>query len=140
MNRDVLIDRLIAHESLRLHPYTDTAGKITIGVGRNLTDVGITEAEAMHLLNNNISNAIIDLSRNCPWWSNLDESRQLVIVELCFAMGWPKLAGFTKMLAALQRNDFQKAAQELSSSQWARQVGQRAVTLATQLYPGTLIA
>ena len=39
-------EQLILHEGLRLKPYRDTVGKLTIGVGRNLDDVGITRAEA----------------------------------------------------------------------------------------------
>ena len=42
-----LREDLIADEGIRLKPYLCPAGKTTIGVGRNLDDVGITEAEAM---------------------------------------------------------------------------------------------
>src|SRR4051812_27390106 len=41
VNRDALVNQLIIDEGLKLSPYTDTVGKLTIGVGRNLTDVGI---------------------------------------------------------------------------------------------------
>ena len=45
---------LIADEGLRLKPYTDTVGKITIGIGRNLTDVGISKEEAYALCDTDI--------------------------------------------------------------------------------------
>lgn len=137
MNRAMLIDRLIRHEGLRRYPYTDTAGKVTIGIGRNLTERGITEAEAKYLASNDIGIAEVDLDRNLSWWRGMSETRQQVLIEMAFNMGWPKLAGFTRFLAALHRNDFQIAAQEMLSSAWADQVGRRAVTLADAMRTGT---
>ena len=52
MNRDALISQLIIDEGIKLKPYTDSVGKLTIGVGRNLNDVGISEDEARFLLGN----------------------------------------------------------------------------------------
>ena len=49
-----LKDMLIRHEGLKLKPYLCTAGKLTIGVGRNIQDRGITYQEAMMLLENDI--------------------------------------------------------------------------------------
>lgn len=46
---------LIRHDGLRLKPYRDTRNKLTIGVGRNLDDVGITREEALMLPNNEIA-------------------------------------------------------------------------------------
>ena len=46
---------LIYHEGLRLGVYRCPAGKLTIGVGRNLEDRGITEEEAYYLLRNDIA-------------------------------------------------------------------------------------
>ena len=39
--------QLIEHEGLEQKVYRCTAGKLTIGVGRNLEDKGITEEEAL---------------------------------------------------------------------------------------------
>ena len=137
MNIRILLDRLIVHEGLRLKLYTDTTGHTGIGIGRNLTDRGITEMEARYLCANDIGIAEVDLDRNAPWWRGLNETRQQVLIEMCFALGWPRLSGFVKMLAALHRNDFQVAAQEMLSSAWAGQVGRRAVTLAAAMRDGT---
>lgn len=41
----MLLSELSRDEGRRLKPYLDTVGKTTIGVGRNLTDVGISEDE-----------------------------------------------------------------------------------------------
>mgnify|MGYP001601436205 CR=1 FL=1 len=137
MNRARLIDRLIEHESLRLKPYTDTAGRLTIGIGRNLTDRGITELEARYLAGNDIGIAEVDLDRNVPWWRTLNESRQEVLTEMCYNLGWPKLSRFVLFLEAAEVGDFQTAAAEMLESLWAHQVGNRAVTLADAMRAGT---
>jgi GH24 family phage-related lysozyme (muramidase) len=54
------------NESLRLLPYTDTTGHITIGWGTNL-DAGITQGEADYLRDNRIT-AAIDIAQAQPWW------------------------------------------------------------------------
>lgn len=134
-DRDALRQQLIRHEGLRLKPYTDTVGKLTIGVGRNLTDKGITHAEARYLLDTDITEAINALV-TFPWFPDLDALRQRVFVDLCFNLGVTRLRTFTKMLAACERHDWPTAARELLDSTYATQVGQRARTLATMLRTG----
>jgi hypothetical protein len=58
VNLHRLQKQLIRHEALRLKPYRCSADKLTIGIGRNLDDVGITEEEAYFLLGNDISRVI----------------------------------------------------------------------------------
>ena len=43
--REHFIEKLIAHEGLKLQVYQDTLGIDTIGIGRNLEDRGITKEE-----------------------------------------------------------------------------------------------
>ena len=56
-----LANQLIKHEGLRLTPYRCPAGRLTIGIGRNLEDKGITEKEAVMLLKNDIQECIENL-------------------------------------------------------------------------------
>lgn len=134
-HRDALRRQLARHEGVRLKPYVDTVGKVTIGVGRNLTDVGISDAEARYLLDNDINTAINALVV-FPWFPNLDPVRQRAFVDLCFNMGLPRLRGFPKMLAAAARADWPVVAAELRASKYAHQVGARAVTIARMLETG----
>lgn len=113
---------LIEHEGLRLKPYVDTVGKTTIGVGRNLTDNGITEDEAMLLLEHDIAGARGSL-RHFGWFNDLDYVRQDVLAELVFNIGYPRFLTFKKMIAALEDGDYTLAAYELLDSKWALQVG-----------------
>ena len=50
-----LKEQLIRDEGTRLKPYTDTTGHLTIGFGRNLSQVGISLAEAEYLPAGNTS-------------------------------------------------------------------------------------
>lgn len=134
--RDAIRAQLIRHEGLRLFPYTDTVGKVTIGVGRNLADRGITDAEARHLLDNDINLCLRDLS-DFPWFVRLDAVRQRVFVDLAFNLGITRLRTFVKLLEAATRGDWETAAAELLDSAYAGQVGQRAITLAQMLETGT---
>ena len=124
-----LKQRLIVDERLRLSPYLCSAGKLTIGVGRNLDDVGITEEEAMYLLENDIGKSIAELRRNYPWFDGLDTVRQEVLINMHFNLGQTRLAGFRKFLAALARRDYATAAVEMMDSAWSKQVGDRAERL-----------
>lgn len=136
MNIGELRKSLIKHEAMKLKPYLCPAGKTTIGVGRNLDDVGITEAEAIYLLNNDIDRCVAEIERNIPGWKKHNEARQNVLIELVFNIGISRTLKFRKMLEALDRLDYVRAADEMKDSLWYRQVGKRAETLCQQMRTG----
>jgi lysozyme len=136
INWAALEAQLQRHEGVRLKPYTDTVGKLTIGVGRNLSDTGITMTEALFMLRNDIATAAAELEARLPWVVDLSPARQQVLVNMVFNLGWFTFSKFKKMLAALQNKDFEMAAKQMLSSLWARQVGNRAVELAEQMRRG----
>lgn len=131
-----LVERLIKHEGLRLRPYTCPAGKLTIGVGRNLEDRGISEEEAIMMLQNDIIACRKECYSNFIWYGEMDELRQEVILEMCFNLGITRLKGFKKMLKACELKNYSLASQEMLTSLWARQVGNRAKTLAKIMEKG----
>lgn len=124
--------QLAKHEGLRLKPYMDSVGKLTIGYGRNLEDNGISKHEALTLLRNDIATAQQELS-HYRWWRQLDQGRQDVITNMAFNMGLPRLLTFKRMIAAIEQGNYTKAADEMLDSKWAVQVGNRAVELAMQM-------
>jgi len=134
-DRRLLEADLIRDEGLRLKPYVDTVGRLTIGVGRNLTDVGVSESEARILLGNDIDAVAAQLGRALPWWAGLSEARQRALVNMGF-MGVPKLLEFRRMLAALQAGDWAEAARQALDSRWAQQVGSRAHRVAALIEEG----
>lgn len=93
---------LIRDEGLRLEPYRCPAGKLTIGVERNLDDRGITEAEAFMMLNNNVALVHAGLNRALPWWWELSEEQQLALANMAFNLGTLALLNFRRMLAAMK--------------------------------------
>lgn len=121
---------LVRDEGMKLHPYVDTVGKTTIGVGRNLDDVGLTEQEVLILLQNDITNTLDELAYRVPWIFEKPEPVQRAVANMLFNMGWPRLSQFKRMLAALEKDDFMTAANEALESRWASQVGDRARRIA----------
>jgi len=129
---------IIKHEGIRLKLYKDSVGKNTIGVGRNLDDVGITEDEAEVLLTNDIGRAIHELSNYLPWWNDLDSVRQMVMVDMCFNLGIFGLLTFRKTLESIKNGDYEKASRQMLQSKWAKQVGGRARELSEMMKAGEL--
>jgi len=131
-----LIDQLKRDEGMKLKPYKDSVGKLTIGIGRNLDDVGINELEAEWLLHNDIFRAEAALEKVLPWTADLDEIRRAALINMTFNMGIGGLLGFKNTLAAIQEGRYNDAADGMLESKWATQVGPRAHRLALQIKTG----
>lgn len=130
-----VVNQIKSDEGYRQLPYTDTTGNLTVGYGRNLASVGIDQLEAEYLLRNDVIRILGELS-SLIWFSGLNDARQQVIVNMAFNMGIAGLLGFKNMIAAIQKSDYANAAAEMLSSDWATQVGQRAVNLAVRMKNG----
>lgn len=128
-------EQLILHEGLRLKPYRCPAGKLTIGVGRNLEDKGLSEKEALFLLRNDIAEATERLEK-LGWFKALDPVRRKVIVDMAFNLGMSGLLSFKHMIQALNCYDYNTAADEMVDSLWYRQVGKRAERLVKMMRTG----
>lgn len=135
MNRYLLRSQLERHEGLRLKPYRDTVGKLTVGYGRNLEDVGISRDEADFMLDNDIDQVERQLD-TVDEYRDLDPVRQTVIANMAFNLGFAGLMGFKNMWSAIDRRDWDSAADEMLNSKWARQVGVRAVELSEIMRTG----
>ena len=130
-------EQLIRHEGLRLKPYRCTAGKLTVGVGRNLDDCGISQTEAYLLLKNDIQNCEKQLLDEIPEIYNaLDEVRKSVLLNMCFNLGIGGLLGFNNTLAFIAAGDWERAANGMLASKWAKQVGRRAIELSELMRKG----
>ena len=129
---DIALQALKIDEGLRLHPYLCTAGKQTIGYGRNLDDVGITEAEAEAMLRADMEVAIQDAKSfaTAAVWQCLSPNRQAVLINMAFNLGLSRLSQFKRLQTNLARHAYADAADEMLNSRWARQVPNRARRLA----------
>jgi lysozyme len=132
-----ILDQLKRDEGIRLHPYKDSVGKLTIGVGRNLDDVGISADEADYLLQNDLKTATSHLQSALPWALQLDDVRRAVLINMTFNMGIAGLLTFKNTLSLIQTGQYDKAADNMLESKWAEQVGPRAHRLALQMKTGT---
>ena len=156
-NRSHFLDKLIEHEGLVLTVYQDTLGIDTIGIGRNLKDRGISkeeldyldipnmeviyehgisEADARYLALNDITIVENELCRVHSCVEELDGVRQLILMDMAFNMGVPRLCKFKKMWNAIHEQNFEAASLEMMDSKWARQVGGRAKKLSDAMKIG----
>lgn len=136
MNLARVYARLSIDEDRRKRIYVDTVGKISGGVGRNLTDRGFRDDEIDLMLTNDVAEAVGECRRLFRGFDSLAEARQEVLVNMMFNMGYTRLAGFKKMIAAVQAGNWREAASQMLDSKWADQVGDRADRLADAMRKG----
>ena len=133
---DKLRAMLVRQEGWRNHPYEDTMGVLSIGVGRNLDDRGLSDSEVMFLLENDIALSQTELSRTFEWFGFLNEARQDALVSMHYNLGMTTLLKFKRTLKCLSDGDFLNASEEMLDSKWADQVGDRAVELSDMIRTG----
>jgi len=144
-----LIADLKRDEGLRLNAYPDPlsgGAPWTIGYGHTGPEVrkGLTwtqaEAEAALLADIEAHNA--QLAAALPWVARLDPARRRVLQNMAFnlgvgvAGGTKGLLGFKNTLGMIERGEYERAADGLLKSLWAKQVGQRAVRLSNTMRTG----
>ena len=136
-----LIETLIIDEGLRLTPYRCSEGKLTIGIGHNLDDNGITKEQAIAICMDDIANVQRELANHPelgPTYAKLDEARKLAVDNMAFNLGIPTLRKFEKMWNALAIEDWETAADEAKDSRWYRQVKARGDRIVSVIRTGTL--
>lgn len=133
MDMDRIRTTLIRHEGIELKPYRCTSDKLTIGVGRNLDDNGISHETAMQMLTEDIDASIEDLRRNLNWFDEAPVPVQEALINLVFNMGIARLMQFRKTLIHLRNAKWEEAAVELLDSRYATQVGRRANEVADMI-------
>lgn len=131
-----LIEQLKIHEGVKLKPYKCSAGKLTIGVGKNIEDNGITLEEAEYLLQNDIAEARSQLLNSFPWMGELNDARISAMINFTFNVGIGTVKKFENTLSYMQSGEWDKAADEMMDSRWARQVGNRAIEVTEQIRTG----
>lgn len=131
-----LKELLIKHEGIKLEPYRCTSNKLTIGVGHNLDDNGISKEVAMFILERDIDAVLRELHTAYPWITHLTPARQDALADMAFNLGLPRFSGFKKMIFALETGDYIAAYEEMLDSRWAKQVKSRARELGLMILTG----
>jgi lysozyme len=147
VNRTRAESFIAAHEGCEFIAYDDTEGKRTVGVGFNLDRAGadtrihalgldytdvyhgrctLTTAHCSALFTVDLDDAIADAKAIVSNFASQPEDIQMVIVDMIFNLGASGFSKFVNTVAALQRHDYCKAADEMQSSKWAQQVPNRA--------------
>jgi lysozyme len=132
-----LWDLIELHEGRRRFPYVDTVGKTSVGVGRNLTDKGLSDSEIDYLLMNDIRECTDDL-KTFLWWDDLDEVRRNVLIDMRFNLGPSRFRQFKATLAAVAMGDYVTASDQMRKSKWYRQVKGRGERLARMMSTGLM--
>jgi len=158
-DRDELVKMVALHEGIVLNVYQDHLGINTVGIGRNLDDRGITdgellfmnktiddvydngltEEEAYYLCMNDIAIVEKELLDSKPIVNQLNDVRQMVLVDMAFNMGVPRLKLFKNMWMAIEKVNYPLACEEMIDSRWASQVGNRAMKLSLAMKNGEWI-
>jgi len=136
MNIQRLRQTITKHEGIELKPYRCTSDKLTIGVGRNIEDRGISHETAMQMLDEDIDICINELQQTVSYWNDLPSRVKEGLINLCFNMGISRLMAFKKTFGFLREGMYDKAASELLESRYANQVGQRAIDVANMIREG----
>jgi len=136
MNRQKLIEHLEREEGKVSKPYKDTVGKTSIGCGRNLDDVGLSDDEIMYLLGNDITRVERQLDVNLTWWRGMCDARQVALASMCFQLGITGLLAFKNSLQLLRNGQYSAAADEFLNSKWSKQVPARAKRVTEMIRTG----
>jgi len=138
-----LREQLIGFEGVRNESYPDAltnAEPWTIGVGHCGPEVcpGLvwSDRQIQETLDHDIEEKTQQCQAAFPWFDGLNEPRQAVIIGMCFQMGLDRLKNFVNTLAMVQAGNYERAADGLRNSRWARQTPRRAVALARQMETG----
>lgn len=133
---ETLLEMLKRHEGYSRIPYKCTADKISIGYGRNLSDVGISESEALILLTHDMQEAMLHINQIFPDFTMFSKERQKALTNMVFNLGKSGFLGFRKMIDAILDNDWDLAAIEAENSKWFRQVKGRGIEIVEMLKNG----
>lgn len=136
MKMKELKNMIKCHEGYRKFPYRCSAGKLTIGWGHNLEDNGISVEVAEQMLDEDIQRAYKDITYVFPDFQNFSRNRQNALIDMLFNLGLTKFCLFTKMIEAVRKGDWSRAAKEAKDSKWHNQVGSRAVEIENLLRKG----
>jgi lysozyme len=130
--------RLKQEEGFRAAPYVDTTGNWTQGYGHKLAKREIdhwSESWADAVLSNDIE-LVCHQAATLDWFCTLDAVRQGCILDMIFNLGLREVLEFRNMIDAIERYDYERAANEMLNSRWHHQVGNRAERLAEIMRTG----
>ena len=143
MNIDVLRKELELDEGVKYEIYNDHLGYATFGIGHLVIDsdpehgqeigTAISKDRVIEAFNSDVQIVLADCEQLYYGFNVLPEEVQLIIANMMFNMGRPRLSKFKGMKAGVDSQDWGKAADEMIDSAWYRQVPNRAGRLVKRM-------
>ena len=144
MNLVKLQDEIANDEGVVYELYRCSLGHLTGGIGHLITEwdeeyygmpVGtkVTHEQVDAWFAVDINRTLQDCKEIFPDFNDLPEEAQLVIANMCFQLGRPRLSNFVKFIAAINERDWIRAADEMENSRWYKQTTARAERLIARI-------
>jgi lysozyme len=143
MDLERLRNELEEDEGCKYEIYLDHLGLPTYGIGHLVTEndeengqpVGtpVSEERVAEVFEQDIQVTLDECQRLYEDFDDLPEEVQLIIANMMFNMGRPRLSQFKGMKAGVDARDWNQAADEMVDSKWYRQVTNRADRLVTRM-------
>ena len=134
-----LQEQLKIDEGIKYEVYEDHLGYATFGIGHLITTadeeygwpVGtkVTPKRVNEVFQTDVQTYIKETQKVFPDLINKPDLIQIVLVNMCFNLGAPRLGKFRKFISAINDEQWIEAAVEMMDSNWANQVGPRAERL-----------
>ena len=143
MNIEQLRKELEVDEGVKYEIYNDHLGYPTFGIGHLVRDTDpehgqeigtpVSEDRVIEAFNKDVESVLNDCTILYGDFSKLPEEAQLIIANMMFNLGRPRLSKFKGMKAGVDAQDWNKAADEMIDSAWYRQVPNRAGRLVARM-------
>ena len=143
MNIEQLRKELEVDEGVKYEIYNDHLGYPTFGIGHLVRDTDpehgqeigtpVSEDRVIEAFNKDVESVLNDCTILYGDFSKLPEEAQLIIANMMFNLGRPRLSKFKGMKAGVDAQDWNKAADEMIDSAWYRQVPNRAGRLVKRM-------
>tara|TARA_R100000479_G_scaffold118821_1_gene60700 strand:- start:104 stop:550 length:447 start_codon:yes stop_codon:yes gene_type:complete len=143
MNVDQLRMELEYDEGCKFEIYLDHLGLATFGIGHLVTvddleygeEVGtaVSEERVQEAFEADIEVTIDECQKLYEEWDDFPDEVQLILANMMFNMGRPRLSQFKLMKAAIDERNWAEAAVQMADSKWYNQVTNRAERLCKRM-------
>ena len=143
MDIDKLREELKLDEGCKYEIYLDHLGLPTFGIGHLVTEwdeeyekeVGteVSEERVNNCFVADIHGTIKDCNILYSNFSEIPGEVQLILANMMFNLGRPRLSKFVRMREAVNKGDWQEAKIQMLDSKWAKQVPNRASRLSERM-------
>ena len=121
-----LLESIKHHEGFVEHVYDDSLGIPTIGYGFAIKDLVLQEDLCDEILLRKLRILGRSVMGKFPFFDSLPSDCKDVLMEMCYQLGVTGVSKFKKALKAMEDGDWEKAADEMLDSKWAKQTPGRA--------------